>query len=336
MDQPRGDRATTLNPASSNRPACIGVLGYLAVLERIALPVARAHVGAGQTGRQLQPTLTSDAPLVALGLASLAARADQAWQVEACLNHPGHTEAAQASIDLLRSSTKQLTLAPDCGAPLEWQLIHADGEITWYSDPARALASLKGLGALNWRALGWQQVYLDAYPWLAPALSAHLPIDGPAVWLNLGVVSHDSLAATVGHWRDQVSGPLRVQVSTAGRAMLSESQAWAQTAVDAGADLALISSAQHGLVLADAHAMATQPALPVPRWADASGAGAAVSCAMMAALQAAPLRGRARHDLPALALVAATAGRDQCMRDGALDTDSQRLWQAALQARGAQ
>jgi len=335
MDQPRGDRTTTLNPASSNRPARIGVLGYLAVLDRIALPVARDRVGAGQTGRQLPPTLTSDAPLVALALASLATRAEAPWEVVTCLNHPGQTPAAQASMDLLRSSTSQLTLAPDCGPPLEWQLIHADGEITWYSDPARALASLQGLSALNWRQLGWQQVYLDAYPWLAPALSTHLPIDGPAVWLNLGVVPHETLAAMVGQWRDQVSGPLRVQVSTAGRASLREAQAWAQTAIEAGADLTLVSSAQHGLVLADAHHMAAQAALPVPRWVDASGAGAAVASAMMAALQTTSLRGRARHDLPALALLAATAGRDQCMRDGALDTDSQRLWQAALQARSA-
>ncbi len=330
MDQPRGDRATTLNPASSNHPACIGVLGYLAVLDRMALPVPRDQVGAGKTGQQLPPTLTSDAPLVALALASLAARADVPWAVAACLNHPGQTPAAQASIDLLRARTSYLSLAPDRGPPLEWQLIHADGEITWYSDPSRALASLQGLGALNWRALGWQQVYLDAYPWLSPALKPHLPIDGPAVWLNLGVVPHASLPEMVSLWREQVAGPLRVQVSTAGRATLKETQAWAQTAIEAGADLALVSSAQHGLALADVHGMAAQAALPVPRWADASGAGAAVSSAMMAALQAAPLRGRARHDLPALALRAATAGRDQCMRDGALDPESQTLWQAAL------
>jgi hypothetical protein len=334
MDQPRGDRTTTLNLAPSNRAPRIGVLGYLAVLDRIALPVPRDQVGAGQTGHQLRPTLTSDAPLVALALASLSARAEVPWQVHACLNHPGQTPAAQASIDLLRSSTSELTLAPDCGPPLEWQLIHAGGEITWYSDPTRALASLQGMQALNWRALGWQQVYLDAYPWLAPTLSEHLPVDGPAVWLNLGVVPHASLPGMVSQWREHVSGPLRVQVSTAGRASLREAQAWAQTAIDAGVDLALVSSAQHGLVLADTHGMAAQPALPVPHWVDASGAGASVSSALMAALQTASLRGRAKHDLQALALLAATAGRDQCMRDGALDSDSQRLWQAALQARG--
>ncbi len=327
-------------------PLRVGVLGYLAVLERVAVPVARSQLGAGSAGQRLGPTLTADAPLVALALRTLAEAActavpqgSPAWTTEAIFNHPGDSAAAQASVRLLTARVDRLTLGEPCGAPLEWQVLHADREVTWYNDPAPALASLRGLPALDGPQRGWDHVYLDAYPWLAPALAPHLPIRAPHVWVNLGVTAQHEVAAAVAHWRGSVSGQLHVQISTAGRAGLADAADWAHLALQSGADLAVVTCAQHGLLLANGQCQVGQPALPVAAWADASGAGAAVSASLMASLIAARWRsdraagGAASHDeLAQWAQLAAQAGQRQCMQDGALDASSHHHWQQALHA----
>lgn len=324
---------------AENTPLRVGVLGYLAVLERLTLPVARTQVGAGHTGQRLPSTLTADAPLVALALASLAEQQQQAaqaesppWSVDACLNHPGHSTDALASIQLLNARLNTVHLGPETGSPLEWQLLHADGEITWFSDPSCAVASLRQLPAMQAHLPHWQHLYLDGYAWLLPALAPHLPLKADQVWLNLGVIAFDDLAQTVDHWRQNVQGQLNVQISTAGQVDLMLAQAWADQALEAGADLAIVTCGAHGLVLANATETVAQAALPVPHWADASGAGAAVSSALIAA--SVQQRGHpstmsmtAAPTLAALALLAAKAGQLQCMQDGALDVLSQAQWQ---------
>jgi len=331
-------------------PLRVGVLGYLAVLERVAVPVGRSQVGAGSAGQRRAPTLTADAPLVALALRTLADATCTAgppgsppWSTEAILNHPGDSPAAQASVHVLSERIDRLTLGEPCGAPLEWQVLHADGEVTWYNDPAAALASLRSLPAVHWPSLGWDHVYLDAYPWLSPALTPHLPIQAPQVWVNLGAIARDEVAAAVARWRASVSGQLQVQISTAGRAGLGDAANWAHLALQSGADLAVITCAQHGLLLANALGHVGQPALPVTAWADASGAGAAASASLLASLMAALITARSRDDRTAVGVVsletlaqwaqlAAQAGQRQCMQDGALDARNQPHWQRALQA----
>jgi hypothetical protein len=327
-------------------PPRVGVLGYLAVLERVAVPVGRAQLGAGSVGERLPATLTADAPLVALALSAMADVAIAAgppgapppWTVHATLNHPGTSPSGQACLQLLAERLPQLQLGPDSGIPLEWQVLHADGEVTWYNDPAPALASLRRLPAVDWSELGWQHLYLDAYPWLTPALAAHLPLRVPTVWLNLGVTALEALAAAVANWRPAVEGQLHVQVSTAGRAHLDQAVEWAHIALNAGADFVAITSAQHGLVLANAQGHAAEPALPVQPWADASGAGAAVSAALIAAQLCAPEPTSAGHlsqaALSSLARQAARAGQQQCGVHGALDTHSLGGWLQVLNRAG--
>lgn len=290
----------------------LNVLGYVASLQRVKLSVPKDGVGSGQRGEWLPPTLTCDAPLVAL------ACADASMRVHGLFNHPGQGAHGKAIEGLCQQAGLQCVFGPFMGEVLEWQLLHADGEVTWFNAPENGLASLR---TLAWNMPPARMLYLDAYPWLAPMLSHLGEMRHEHVWINFGVLSPAEIADQVRHWRGRSTGRLHVQISQAHACSLDVLEAAARQAIVAGADQAVATGGQLGLALASPHGLVRQAALPVKAFRDASGAGAAVAAELIGCV----LRDEALS-MAELAHRAALAGKAQCEVDGALNARHAVVW----------
>lgn len=290
----------------------LNVLGYLAPLQRLKLSVPRDGVGSGQRGERLPPTLTCDAPLVGLACAEASLR------VHGLFNHPGRGGHGRAIEGLCQHAGLQCAFGPDSGELLEWQLLHADGEVTWFNAPENGLASLC---ALAWRMPPARMLYLDAYPWLDQVLSSLGETRHEHLWINFGVLVPAEIAPRVRHWRQRSAGCLHVQISQAHACSQHALEAAARQAVEAGADQAVVTGGQLGLVLARPHELVRQAALPVNGFRDASGAGAAVAAELIGCVLREEALGPAE-----LAHRAALAGQAQCEVDGALNARHTAVW----------
>lgn len=287
----------------------VGAFGYLAVLQRLSVAAAR-DVGGGRSGRLLIPTLTCDAPLVALHLAA------RGLATAGGFSNPGGLAAGRAAAALLRRALAVCVFGPDCGAPFELQILHGDGEIVWHNDPQPGLASLR-----RTRPPVVPYLYLDAYEWLAPTILAALdaddsPLKSAALFVNCGRIAPADGLSAVRQWRARTPGRLETQMSIAGSSLF-ECRAAAEAAVAAGADLALVTAGAAGLAVAKPNDGAATAALPVADFIDAAGAGAAAAAAIMAVRLQSPNAAAAT-----LAAAAAAAGRAQCQTDGALPAAS--------------
>ncbi|HTG31586.1 MAG TPA: hypothetical protein VLB76_01545 [Thermoanaerobaculia bacterium] len=297
------------------------VVGYLAVLQRLHIPGFPGGTQEGAVGVLGRPTLTCDAPLVALALA------DQGQAVTGRLSHPDLEGAGPAAVRLIEGALEEVTLGPPSGAPLELQILDPAGRIRWYSDPTPGLRSLAALPPLKPRQDEW--VYADVYPWIEPWIEPLLPAWIPAgLFLNFGSLGWDEALAGIRRWRARTGGALlAVQISTGSGRTLAALEACARECAQAGASLAVVTGGETGLALAGPQASVSRPSRSCgTEEKDSSGAGAAVSAALLGALLT-------DEDTPLddLAERAVAAGAEQCRIAGALAARPAAAWQMEME-----
>lgn len=295
--------------------------GYLAVLERLRLRIPTTPPMEGGVGQLICPTLTCDAPIVALSLKSID------HKVVAAFSHPGTTPSALTAMRLLEEQVPCCHFGPEKGTPLALQVISPGSNLMWFSDPGCGIASMM---ALPTRGLSGRWVYLDAYPWLADVVQViDCPTAEEGVFINFGTVTASALICNTAFWRQRIGSVRLVCQASIGQTIMmpSEIRRMASAALMSGADLVLITAGANGLVLASGEGIAVVRAQPilVKEETDGSGAGAAVSVALLRALLADSV-----NDLEGTARSLTIAGAAQSSISGALDADTLVEWRRLL------
>ncbi|MET7378735.1 hypothetical protein ABZT08_07870 [Streptomyces sp. NPDC005526] len=260
----------------------IVVVGYLAVLNRLRAARLPRGDGDGEVCRPLTSTLTCDAPLVAAHLDGLGVRAGHV------LSHPGMRPLDALSLTLLPQWSDPVRVGSWRGDPTEIEISTDDGQRVWFNCPAPGVASLRDCATGDAPSFAGSVVYMDAYPWLASACLDVVSAARPAgtVVVNLGRASGHTARRRVTACRRRLPTS-RVLPQVCIPDLLSrESRAAAFHGVcdDTGCPLALITSGSQGLGLggAERHHWWTPPR--EARVTDTSGAGAAVSAALLSHL----------------------------------------------------
>ena len=305
--------------------ADVTVLGYLAVERRLYVDCLPQYPVEGSTGSEQIPSITNDAPVVALALSQAGVC------VDAALNNPGSTSSpARAATDLLQRKTRQLRMGPDCGEPLEIHVIDHGGNRLWFSDPSCGVSSLYSVDVAG---LSGRWTYLDAFVWIdATWLRNKLPAYHDGLFINLGKRTTESASRVIDHWVHDLAGKIVVQVSL-GPSDVSSAIEWAKdTFENQRAGSLVVTLGASGLVLVDKYNCEFVPGSPVDvdgKVADHSGAGAAVSAAYLREMLASePMSTRTLAERLAL------AGARQCQTQGCLDSASREEWLSTLASFG--
>ncbi|NJL70673.1 MAG: hypothetical protein HC888_03165 [Candidatus Competibacteraceae bacterium] len=301
----------------------IVTIGYLAAMQRLLVPALPVPPAEGTMGNLERPFITADAALVGLGLSA------QGIDCVGVYNHPGRSVLALMARELVAQSVRSVLWGAHSGEIFELQIIAENGQIQWFADGHNGLRSLR---QVDWSSLPEKAsvIYLDLYPWIEECMYEILPAKLKGMmFLNCGDSETERLTSIVQRWRDRFSNPIFIQVSSKGD-FLSECDAakFAQRLVRQGAEGAIVTRAELGIVVAVGGQCIARPALPVPDFRDATGAGAAISTAICAFLH----RQRVAVSAENLAHLALTAGASQCGLSGPLDAVSKDKWEKLLAA----
>ncbi|MFL4951496.1 hypothetical protein ACJ6WE_30055 [Streptomyces sp. MMS24-I31] len=260
-------------------PPPVVVVGYLAVLNRLRVARLPRGDGDGEVCRPLTSTLTCDAPLVAAHLNCLGVRAGHV------LSHPGRRPLDALPLTLLPRWSDPVRVGPWRGDPTEIEISTDDGRRVWFNCPAPGVASLRDCGAGSPLPIAGSVVYLDAYPWLASACLDIVSAAGPVgtVVVNLGRTgAHAARERVTACRRGLPAARVLPQVCIPDLCSRgSRRAAFREVCEGTGCPLALITSGGEGLGLGGSgrHHWWTPP--PDARATDTSGAGAAVSAALL-------------------------------------------------------
>ena len=292
-------------------------IGYLAMLERLAVDSLPQGHGDGAVGHRLAPSLTCDAPLVAMHL----------WEAGVATafagSHPGAVR--DPALQFLRDRLQHVVVGPDLGSPFELEVTGRGGQRMWLNAPDAGVQSLASLSLPIELSAAGDLVYVDSYPWLVEAaITACRGLDrnDRILYVNLGQVSFGDFERLARRWLSWWPAERTViQVSIPNLAGSGERNAVLARLAASGARYTVVTAGEGGLGISDKinHNWVVAPEVLEP--IDTSGAGAAVAAAF---IRGVVLDGNGA--LPDLGAVLAAAGARQCKIDGGLPARSCLDW----------
>lgn len=292
-------------------------IGYLALLDRLSVDSLPRGDGDGAVGRRLAPSLTCDAPLVAMHL----------WEGGIAAAFAGSNPGTGRG-DVLRFLHQRLShvvIGPDLGTPFELEVTGSDAQRMWLNDPNPGVQSLANMSLPAELASDGDLVYVDSYPWLvdaAVAACSRLSIRDRILYVNLGQLSPDEFEPLARRWLSWwPADRIVIQVSIPALADLKEREVTLARLASTGAWYTIVTSGKGGLGVSDHsdHVWVAAPEVSEP--IDTSGAGAAVAAALIRRVRLGDV-----HRLRQLGAELAAAGARQCTVDGGLPARATKEW----------